>query len=90
MFALLPVAEQSLALLMRALVAQSPLLILDEAFAGMTDRMVQAVKTYLRDELKNTQAVLFVTHWEQEVPWSNVRRMALHDGHAVEAFTLVQ
>lgn len=82
MFATLPVAEQAMVLLMRALVAEAPLLILDEPFAGMTDGMVSAAKAYLRDELKDSQAVIFVTHWEQEVPWSDVRRMVLRDGHA--------
>ncbi|KAG9006163.1 hypothetical protein FRB94_012250 [Tulasnella sp. JGI-2019a] len=84
-FALLPVAEQSLVLVIRALVAQSPLLILDEPFAGMTDKMVETVKEYLREDLLDTQAVIFVTHWEQEVPWPDVRRKLLQDGHATES-----
>lgn len=81
-FAFLPVAEQSLVLVIRALVARAPLLILDEPFAGMTDRMVEVVKAYLREELLETQAVIFVTHWDQEVPWPNFRKISLQDGHA--------
>jgi len=86
-FARLPAAEQALVLLMRALVAKAPLVILDEAFAGMNEEMVRVAKMYLREELEQTQAVIFVTHWEEEVPWSpsDVRRMALVEGRAVES-----
>ncbi|KAG8872890.1 hypothetical protein FRB98_009308 [Tulasnella sp. 332] len=84
-FALLPVAEQSLVLVIRALVARAPLLILDEPFAGMTDRMVEIVKAYLREDLLEAQAVVFVTHWDQEVPWPNVKKILLQDGHATES-----
>jgi len=72
-------------LVIRALVARAPLLILDEPFAGMTDKMVEVVKAYLQEDLLETQAVVFVTHWDQEVPWPDVKKILLQDGHATES-----
>ncbi|KDQ12000.1 hypothetical protein BOTBODRAFT_113519 [Botryobasidium botryosum FD-172 SS1] len=81
-FANLTPGEQSVALLLRALTNRPSLLILDEVFAGMDDRMVEVAKAYLRDRLDETQAVVFVTHWEEEVPWAGARRIRLGDGSA--------
>ncbi|KAG8907060.1 hypothetical protein FRB99_005437 [Tulasnella sp. 403] len=82
LFAALPMGEQSLVLLMRALVAKAPLIILDEAFAGMSENMVNVAKAYLRDALEERQAAVFITHWEEEVPWPDVKRLTLVDGMA--------
>lgn len=83
-FALLSPGEQSLVLLLRALVGKPPLLILEEPFAGMDSRMIAVVRDYLRTDVDPEQAVVFVTHWEEEVPWdTNVtRRIRLQDGVA--------
>jgi len=81
-FASLTPGEQSVALLLRALVNRPSLLILDEVFAGMDDKMVEVAKTYLRDRLDGKQAVVFVTHWEEEVPWDAVQRIMLGGGRA--------
>lgn len=77
--------EQSVVLLMRALVNQPPLVLLDEAWAGMDERMVQAARRYLRTGggLKDGQACIVISHWEDEVPWGwedGVRRFQLVDG----------
>lgn len=76
--------EQSAVLLMRALVSEAPLLVLDEVFAGMDSRMIAAATEYLRDELDPKQAVVFITHWEEEVPWDSsvTRKIILEDGRA--------
>ncbi|EJD08187.1 P-loop containing nucleoside triphosphate hydrolase protein [Fomitiporia mediterranea MF3/22] len=76
--------EQSLALLMRALVSKPPLLILDEVFSGMDRRMVEVAQRYLREELDPKQAVVFVSHWEEEVPWDAcaMRKIRIEDGVA--------
>ncbi|CAE6449421.1 unnamed protein product [Rhizoctonia solani] len=81
-FALLGAGEQSLVLLMRALVSKPPLLILDEPFAGMDDVMVIRAKRYLLEELEPYQAVILVTHWAEEVPWppSVVQQLQLKNG----------
>lgn len=83
-FAELAPGEQSIVLLMRALVGRAPLLILDEVFAGMDGRMIAAAREYLRDELDPKQAVVFVTHWDGEVPWDTqtTRKIRLQDGQA--------
>jgi len=69
--------EQRLVLLMRALVGRPPLVLLDEPWSGMDDTMIAASRRYLRGEthaqdsgVNDTQAVVVVTHWEDEVPWA--------------------
>ena len=83
--------EQSVVLLMRALVTQPPLVLLDEAWAGMDEGMVHAARRYLRHGggLKDGQACVVISHWEDEVPWSwedGVRRFQLVDGTGQELF----
>lgn len=77
--------EQRLVLLMRALVGRPPVVLLDEAWSGMDDSMITAARKYLRGELvglagvDEQQAVVVITHWEDEVPWTGgeVRRFTL-------------
>lgn len=81
-FATLSPGEQSLVLLMRALVASPRLVILDEAFAGMDDAMILRCSEHLRLQLGAEQAVVMVSHWEEEIPWrgGNLRRYLIEDG----------
>lgn len=53
----------------------------------MDDNMVVKAKNYLLENLEPYQAVIMVTHWEEEVPWpaSAVRRMQLKNGTCTEA-----
>ena len=83
-FAELSAGEQSVVLLMRALAGRAPLLILDEVFAGMDARMITAARAYLRNQLDGDQAVVFVTHWEEEVPWDSgaTQQLRLEGGRA--------
>lgn len=78
-FASLVMGDQSLVLLLRALVNSPPLLILDEVFAGMDDAIVRTAKRFLRERLGPKQSVIFVTHWEEELPWSGseIQRITL-------------
>jgi ABC-type molybdenum transport system ATPase subunit/photorepair protein PhrA len=79
-FADLSQAERAVVLLMRALVGRPPLLLLDEPWCGMEAGMVEAARAYLRERLVEGseerrgqwkgQAVVVVSHWEAEVPWS--------------------
>ena len=71
-FSSLSPGEQRLVLLMRALVGRPPLVLLDEVWSGMDDTMIAAARRYLRaDEgVDGRQAVVVVTHWEDEVPWT--------------------
>lgn len=67
---LLP-GEQSVVLLMRALVGRPQLVLLDEVWAGMDDNMIRAARRYLREDgVGHDQAVVVVSHWEEEVPWT--------------------
>jgi ABC-type molybdenum transport system ATPase subunit/photorepair protein PhrA len=79
-FASLPLPEQSLALLMRTLVSEAPIVILDEIFGGMDDQMIQRASDYLRKDMGSHQAVIFVSHWEHEVPWPDVKRYSIESG----------
>ncbi len=84
-FADLPTGVQSVVLLMRALVGRPPLVLLDEVWAGMDDGMVRAARAYLRDGVGvgENQAVVVVSHWEDEVPWGvedGVKRFRLEGG----------
>jgi len=70
-FSSLSPAEQRLVLLMRALVGRPPLVLLDEVWSGMDDRMIMAAREYLRGNgIGEDQAVVVITHWEDEVPWT--------------------
>ncbi|KZT55684.1 P-loop containing nucleoside triphosphate hydrolase protein [Calocera cornea HHB12733] len=87
-FAALNPGEQTLCLLMRALVNKPPLLALDEVFSGMDDEMVARARAFLREYVREGgQAVVWVSHWEEEMPWEwekgEVRRIRLQDGAAV-------
>jgi ABC-type molybdenum transport system ATPase subunit/photorepair protein PhrA len=70
LFAELTPGEQSLVILLRALVTEPQLLILDEAFSGMDERMVDAVTRYLREHVGDRQSVVWISHWDGEAPWS--------------------
>ena len=79
-------------LLMRALVGAPPLVLLDEAWAGMDKAMVRAAHRYLRDGdggLSDKQACIVVSHWEEEVPWGpeeGVQRFRLDSGKGQRIF----
>ncbi|KZO92288.1 P-loop containing nucleoside triphosphate hydrolase protein [Calocera viscosa TUFC12733] len=86
-FAALNPGEQTLCLLLRALVNRPPLLVLDEVFAGMDDEMVARARRFLRSYVREGgQAVVWVSHWEEEMPWEwekgEVRRIRLQNGEA--------
>ncbi|KIK66260.1 hypothetical protein GYMLUDRAFT_239243 [Collybiopsis luxurians FD-317 M1] len=70
------------------LVGRAPLILLDEVWSGMDERMVMVAREYLRGDsdaasslsesiagagrggVGPDQAVVVITHWEEEVPWS--------------------
>ena len=56
-------------LLMRALVGRPPLVLLDEAWSSIDERMITAARRYLRDCIEEDQAIVVIAHWEEEVPW---------------------
>ncbi|KAK0465511.1 P-loop containing nucleoside triphosphate hydrolase protein [Desarmillaria tabescens] len=84
-FVELSVGEQRMVLLMRALVGRPQLVLLDEVWSGMDEGMVSAAKKYLREGgVTKDQAVIVITHWEDEVPWGvqdGVKKIRLEKGH---------
>ncbi|KAF5346859.1 hypothetical protein D9756_010558 [Leucocoprinus leucothites] len=81
--------EQRIVLLMRALVGKPPVVLLDEVWSGMSEEMVSAARMYLRERVwrGRDQAVVVITHWEEEVPWSveeGLRRFRLEGGYGAE------
>lgn len=83
-FSELSAGVQSVVLLMRALVGRPQLVLLDEVWAGMDEGMIRAAREYLRGEgVGEEQAVVVVSHWEDEVPWGvedGVKRFRLEGG----------
>lgn len=80
--------EQSIVLLMRALVSHPQLVLLDEVWSGMDENMVRAARRYLCEGgVGSDQAVVVISHWEEEVPWTvrdGLRRFKLDDGQGQE------
>ncbi|KXN85127.1 hypothetical protein AN958_11667 [Leucoagaricus sp. SymC.cos] len=66
----LGIGEQRMVLLMRALVGRPPVVFLDEVWSGMSEEMVRAARKYLKEKVGNDQVVVVITHWEDEVPWT--------------------
>jgi ABC-type Mn2+/Zn2+ transport system ATPase subunit len=84
----LSAGEQSMVLLMRALVGRPQLLLLDEVWSGMEASMIMAARAYLRaGAVTGDQAVVVISHWEDEVPWGvedGVKRFRLEGGEGKE------
>ncbi len=79
-FARLSSGEQRLTLLVRALVKETPLLILDEPFQALDPVTIARARTWLDRHLGPTQALLFVTHHAEELPSAITRRLELFGG----------
>ncbi|BGP12833.1 hypothetical protein JCM10213_008095 [Rhodosporidiobolus nylandii] len=84
LFADLTPGEQSLILLLRALVKRPPLLVLDEPFSGMDKATVEVVRRFIDTQLEPHQAVILISHFEEELPDSCGRRLELENGEVVE------
>ncbi|KPV78531.1 uncharacterized protein RHOBADRAFT_33221 [Rhodotorula graminis WP1] len=58
--------------------------VLDEPFSGMDKLTVDKATRFLDDKLDQTQAVILITHFEEEVPRSVNRVLRLEEGAVVE------
>jgi len=85
----LSAGEQSIVLLMRALVGRPQLVLLDEVWSGMDEAMINAARAYLRtDGVAEDQAAVVISHWEDEVPWGvddGLKKFRLLGGEGKEA-----
>lgn len=81
-FAELSPGEQSLVLLLRALVNRPALVVLDEPFAGMDQETLQKARAFLDTKLGDDQALIVISHYEEELPTTIDRRIRMEDGRA--------
>ena len=67
--------QQALLLFLRAVTSRPPLLILDEPSQGMDETIWASCTQWLENEWRDhpDQAVIVVSHYEDEVPWSKGR-----------------
>lgn len=88
MFAHFTPPQQALLLFLRAVVSRPPLLVLDEPTQGMDEEIWEACCAFLVQEWAEMkqegkeQAVIVVSHYEDEVPWKHGRVLKLNDGVA--------
>jgi molybdate transport system ATP-binding protein len=83
-FARLSTGQQRIVLLIRALVKDPPLLILDEPFQVLDARTADRARAWIDERLAADRTVLFVTHNESELPRTVRRRLRLNEGAVVE------
>jgi molybdate transport system ATP-binding protein len=83
-FARLSTGQQRIVLLVRALVKDPPLLILDEPFQTLDAGTAERARDWIDNHLAADRTVLIVTHNEGELPDTVTRRLRLRDGAVVE------
>jgi len=83
LFAEMDADQQSLLLFLRALVKKPKLLILDEPFAGMNASTIENCRSYIDSCLDPEQAVILVTHYDEEKPSSVQHTLQLAEGRVV-------
>ncbi|KAI9484196.1 MAG: P-loop containing nucleoside triphosphate hydrolase protein [Benjaminiella poitrasii] len=72
--------EQRMVLLVRSLVKMPELMIWDEPFQGLDDKMIDKVNDWLDKHMKPEQTLIMVTHHEEEIPTAVTRRFKLGAG----------
>jgi molybdate transport system ATP-binding protein len=79
-FGRLSTGQQRIVLLVRALVKDPPLLILDEPFQALDGDTIARARAWIDEHLAPSQTVLFVTHNEAELPRTINRWLRLDHG----------
>ncbi|MBZ5859101.1 ATP-binding cassette domain-containing protein [Flavihumibacter profundi] len=84
LLSMLSASEQRLTLLARAMVKNPPLLILDEPCQGLDDHQREAfVKIVDRLCEDPNRTLIYVTHYEQELPYCINKKIELQNGQAI-------
>ncbi|KAJ3064981.1 hypothetical protein HDU98_011617 [Podochytrium sp. JEL0797] len=86
-FADLSMGEQRMGLILRAVVKRPKLLVMDEPFQGVDEDAVERVHAWLKREAEGEgaqQAMVFVSHHEEEMPGILTNRIRLEAGKVVE------
>ena len=78
--------EQRLILFLRSLVKEVDLLILDEPFQGFDNDLIEQSKQLLDQYCKDT-TLIFVTHYENEIPTSVNHFLVLKDGKIEQSYS---
>jgi molybdate transport system ATP-binding protein len=81
----LSTGEQRLVLLVRALVKQPPLMILDEPFQGLDRAKTERARDWLDARLRPEQTLIVVTHDAAEIPRTVSHELRLDDGRIVSS-----
>ncbi|MEM1124704.1 MAG: ATP-binding cassette domain-containing protein, partial [Bacteroidota bacterium] len=76
-FQQLSTGEQRLVLLIRALIKNPPLILLDEPFQGLDIVTVEKAKFLLDKVLSPQHTLVFITHFEREIPKLITKRFLL-------------
>jgi molybdate transport system ATP-binding protein len=84
LFARLSTGQQRIVLLVRALVKDPPLLILDEPFQILDAATIERARSWIDEHLAPDRTMLFVTHNEAELPRTVTGRVRLQEGAVVE------
>ncbi|KAI8622059.1 P-loop containing nucleoside triphosphate hydrolase protein, partial [Chytriomyces sp. MP71] len=82
-FLSLSTGTQRMALILRALVSERPLLIFDEPFQGVDEDGVAQVHAWLEKHLRPEQALVLVSHHSEEMPSVVNKRLELNGGKIV-------
>ena len=77
-------AHQAIVLFLRAVVKRPALLILDEPFQAQSDVAIQRCRRYVDQCLDPSQAMIVVSHYEEEIPSTVNRVLRLEAGRVVE------
>ncbi|CAO3697290.1 unnamed protein product [Rhizopus stolonifer] len=72
--------EQRLVLLVRSLVKMPELIIWDEPFQGLDDKMIHNVNEWLENHMRSDQTLIMVTHHEEEIPDAVTKQFKLKAG----------
>ncbi|MEM6319538.1 MAG: ATP-binding cassette domain-containing protein [Bacteroidota bacterium] len=76
-FQQLSTGEQRIVLLIRALIKNPPLILLDEPFQGFDLATIESAKLLLETILSDQHTLVFITHYEREIPENVAMRFDL-------------